>query len=69
MNETVFVEIAKLAEDCGIAALTIHGRTRECLFKGEAEYDSIRTVSSRVFSIPHYCEWRHNDPLKVQSSA
>lgn len=34
-------EIAQLAEDCGIQALTIHGRTRACLFNGEAEYDSI----------------------------
>lgn len=30
-------EIAQLAEDCGIQALTIHGRTRACLFNGEAE--------------------------------
>lgn len=40
------VEIAQLAERCGIQALTIHGRTRACLFNGEAEYDSIRQLSS-----------------------
>lgn len=40
-------EIAQLAEDCGIQALTIHGRTRACLFNGEAEYDSIRAVKRK----------------------
>ncbi|MGL4504491.1 MAG: tRNA-dihydrouridine synthase, partial [Aeromonas sobria] len=30
-------EIALIAEDCGIAALAVHGRTRACLYKGEAE--------------------------------
>ena len=36
--------IAKIAEDCGIQALTIHGRTRACAFKGDAEYDTIAEV-------------------------
>ncbi len=40
--------IAKLAEDAGIQALTIHGRTRACLFNGQAEYDTIADVVSRV---------------------
>lgn len=42
------VTIAQLAERCGIQALTIHGRTRACLFNGEAEYDNIRTVKQTV---------------------
>lgn len=45
------VEIAKIAEQAGISALTIHGRTRSCLFEGEAEYDSIKSVKQAV-SIP-----------------
>ena len=45
------LEIAKIAEKAGIAALTIHGRTRSCLFEGEAEYDSIKAVKQSV-SIP-----------------
>ncbi|MFV2030966.1 MAG: tRNA dihydrouridine synthase DusB [Gammaproteobacteria bacterium] len=45
------LEIAKIAEDCGIQALTIHGRTREDKFLGEAEYQSIRDVK-RTVSIP-----------------
>lgn len=43
--------IAQIAEQAGIAALTIHGRTRCCLFEGEAEYDSIKAVKQAV-SIP-----------------
>ncbi|HAT58184.1 MAG TPA: tRNA dihydrouridine synthase DusB, partial [Gammaproteobacteria bacterium] len=35
------VEVAKIAEDCGIQLLTVHGRTRECRFKGAVEYDTI----------------------------
>lgn len=45
------VEIAQLAEQAGIKALTVHGRTRACLFKGEAEYDTIRAIKQAV-SIP-----------------
>ena len=45
------IEIAKIAENAGIQALTIHGRTRSCLFGGEAEYDSIKAVKQAV-SIP-----------------
>ncbi|QLB45195.1 MULTISPECIES: tRNA dihydrouridine synthase DusB [Mannheimia] len=43
--------IAKIAEQAGIKALTIHGRTRSCLFNGEAEYESIKAVKQTV-SIP-----------------
>ncbi len=45
------LEIAHIAEDCGIQALTIHGRTREDRFLGVAEYHSIRDVK-RAVSIP-----------------
>ncbi|MGS9164818.1 tRNA-dihydrouridine synthase, partial [Salmonella enterica subsp. enterica serovar Infantis] len=44
------VEIAQLADECGIQALTIPGRTRACLFNGEAEYDRIRAVKQTVAS-------------------
>lgn len=36
--------IARIAEDSGIQALTIHGRTRACRYKGDAEYDTIAAV-------------------------
>lgn len=42
------VKIAQLAEQSGIAALTVHGRTRACAFKGEAEYDTIKMVKQAV---------------------
>jgi tRNA-dihydrouridine synthase B len=45
------VRIAQIAEQCGISALTIHGRTRACAFKGNAEYDTIKLVKQAV-SIP-----------------
>lgn len=40
--------IARIAEQTGIAALSIHGRTRADLYTGEAEYDTIRTVKAAV---------------------
>ncbi len=45
------VNIAKIAERCGIQALTIHGRSRACKFTGSAEYDTIKAVKQSV-SIP-----------------
>jgi tRNA-dihydrouridine synthase B len=42
------VEVAQLAQSCGIAALTLHGRTRACGFTGAAEYDTIRAVKRSV---------------------
>ncbi len=43
--------IAKIAENAGIQALAVHGRTRTCGFKGQAEHDSARLIKSLV-SIP-----------------
>jgi len=42
------LEIAQIAEQAGIQALTVHGRTRQCLFKGEAEYDTIKTIKENI---------------------
>jgi len=42
------VRVARLAEDAGIQALAIHGRSRACLFAGRAEYETIAEVKSRV---------------------
>lgn len=42
------VRIAQLAESLGIQSLALHGRTREELFTGRAEYDTIAEVVSRV---------------------
>jgi len=45
------VHIARIAEDNGIQALAVHGRTKACMYKGEAEYDTIRAIKQSV-SIP-----------------
>jgi tRNA-dihydrouridine synthase B len=42
------VRIAHIAEAAGVRALSVHGRTRACLFNGDAEYDTIAEVKSRV---------------------
>jgi tRNA-dihydrouridine synthase B len=42
------VAIARIAENAGIAALTVHGRTRACKFDGEVEYDTIAAVKQAV---------------------
>jgi len=42
------VTIAKIAEDAGVQALTIHGRTRQCKFVGAVEYDTIAEVCNTV---------------------
>lgn len=60
------IEIAKLAEDCGIQAITIHGRTKACLFNGEAEYDNIRAVKQTV-TIPVIANGDITDPLKARA--
>ena len=45
------VEIARIAEQCGIQALAIHGRTRTCRYRGQAEYDTIARIKENI-SIP-----------------
>jgi len=40
--------IAKIAEESGIQALAMHGRTRACHYKGDAEYDTIAEVKQKI---------------------
>ena len=42
------VEIAKIAEDCGVAAVAVHGRTREQYYSGRADWDIIKAVKEAV---------------------
>jgi len=42
------VAIAKIAQDNGIQSLAVHGRTRACMYKGNAEFDTIRAIKQAV---------------------
>ncbi len=42
------VEIARIAESCGVAAVAVHGRTREQYYSGTADWDIIRQVKAAV---------------------
>ena len=42
------VEIAKIAEDCGVAAIAVHGRTREQYYSGRADWEIIARVKETV---------------------
>ena len=57
--------IASIAEDCGITALTVHGRTREDKYAGEAEYDTIAAVKSSV-RIPVIANGDIDSPQKAR---
>ena len=58
------LSVARLAERAGVQALTIHGRTRKCGFKGEAEYDTIAEVKASV-SLPVIANGDIDSPLKA----
>jgi tRNA-dihydrouridine synthase B len=57
--------IAQIAEQAGIQALAVHGRTRSCGYKGEAEYDTIRAIKQQV-SIPVIANGDITSPEKAQ---
>jgi tRNA-dihydrouridine synthase B len=42
------IEVARIAQECGVQALAMHGRTRACGFSGDAEYDTIAAVKASV---------------------
>ncbi|MDT8404699.1 tRNA dihydrouridine synthase DusB [Sulfuriflexus sp.] len=59
------VNIARLAEQAGIQALAIHGRTRADAYKGDAEYDTIAEVKSRI-AIPVIANGDISTPEKAK---
>jgi tRNA-dihydrouridine synthase B len=60
------VRIAQLAEMCGIAALAVHGRTREDFYDGTAEYETIREMRSRI-KIPLIANGDIDSPQKARA--
>ena len=59
------VTIAKMAESAGIQMLTLHGRTREDGYRGEAEYETIRAVKQAV-QIPVVANGDVDSPEKAK---
>ena len=58
-------EIARIAEDAGIAALTVHGRTRDQQYAGSAEYDTIARIKS-ILRIPVIANGDIDSPRKAK---
>ena len=59
------VQIARIAQDNGIQCLAVHGRTKACMYKGEAEYDTIRVIKQAV-SIPVIANGDITSPEKAR---
>ncbi|WP_415900324.1 tRNA dihydrouridine synthase DusB [Neptuniibacter sp. QD48_11] len=57
--------VAKIAEDAGIQALAVHGRTRRCGYKGTAEYDTIASIADAI-TIPVFANGDITSPEKAE---
>ena len=59
------VRVAQIAQDAGIAALAVHGRTRACMFQGDAEYDTVAAIKAAVH-IPIFANGDIDSPQKAK---
>jgi tRNA-dihydrouridine synthase B len=59
------VRIAHIAEDCGIQALAIHGRTRTDLYQGDAEHHTVTAVKANV-KIPVFANGDIDSPERAR---
>jgi len=57
--------IARIAEDCGIRMLAVHGRTRDMLYRGHAAYETIAEIKSSV-AIPVLANGDIDSPAKAR---
>ncbi|MDY0066628.1 MAG: tRNA dihydrouridine synthase DusB [Steroidobacteraceae bacterium] len=59
------VAIARMAQEIGVQALAVHGRTRACMFRNAAEYATIRAIKETV-SIPVFANGDIDSPHKAK---
>ena len=59
------VAIARIAQESGIQALAVHGRTRACAYRGEAEYDTIAAIKQAI-AIPVIANGDITSPEKAK---
>jgi tRNA-dihydrouridine synthase B len=59
-------QIARIAEDAGIAALAVHGRTRDMKYLGRAEYDTIAAIKAAI-AIPVWANGDIDSPEKARA--
>lgn len=60
------VELAARLEQVGVAALTVHGRTRACAFRGTAEHDTVAAIKARV-RIPVFANGDIDGPERARA--
>jgi tRNA-dihydrouridine synthase B len=60
------IRIARIAESAGILSLAVHGRTRACGYKGEAEFDTIAAIKSAI-NIPVVANGDITTPEKAKA--
>lgn len=65
-NHVNGLRIARIAADCGIAALAVHGRTRDMQYTGKAEYDTIAAIVAEV-EIPVIANGDVDSPEKARA--
>lgn len=68
-NNKIIATLAEELQDCGIAALTVHGRTRSQMYTGEADWEAIARVKENPrFRIPLIGNGDITDPQKAREA-
>jgi tRNA-dihydrouridine synthase B len=59
------IRVARIAEDCGIQALAIHGRTRADMYQGNAEHETVRRIKAAI-KIPVFANGDVDSPRRAR---